>query len=140
MLPEGNRGAIGFCCPVQYCHWVMGGAPGHMLYAHVVDRMLDFQAIAAADESSYQRDHINNPVLTTGPGILTKAVEDFMSLYNTYPMDVALERPEMVADLGVMPRTAVAVGGYGTDSADSDLIYVKHMFAGTWKHADSGSW
>ena len=118
----------------------MGGAPGHMLYAHVVDLMLDFQAIAAADESSYQRQHINNPVLTTGPGILTKAVEHFMALYNVYALDIALEKPEMVADLGVMPRTAVAVGGYGTDSADTNLIYVKHQFAGTWKHAHSVSW
>lgn len=141
VLPEDNRNAIGFCCPVQYCHWVMGSAPLHPLFGHVVDLMLDVQAIAEADPGSTPGKQIDNPVMTTGPGILTKAVEHFMALHDVYPVDVALEKPEMVFDLGVMPRSAVAVGGYGTDaaSADNSLIFVKHMFAGTWKHGNSGS-
>lgn len=142
VLPEANRNAIGFCCPVQYCHWVMGSAPRHALFGHVVDLMLDVQAIAAADPESAPGKQIDNPIMTTGPGILTKAVEHFMALHDVYPIDVALEQPEMVYDLGVMPRSAVAVGGYGTPAkgADNALIFVKHMFAGTWKHGGSGSW
>ena len=140
VLPEGNRGAIGFCCPVQYCHWIMGSVPGHPLFGHVVDLMLDVQAIAEADPVSNAAVQIDNPIMTTGPGILTKAVEHFMAMHDTYPVDVALKEPQMVGDLGVMPRTAVAVGGYGTDRADPGLIFVKHMFAGTWKHGNSGSW
>ena len=142
VVPEGNRNQIGFCCPVQYCHWVMGGAPGHALYSHIVDLMLDFQTIAAADPHSAPGKQIDNPVMTTGPGILTKGVEHFMALSEAYSIDIALTKPQMVADLGVMPRTAVAVGGYGTtsDHIPTDLIYVKHMFAGTWKHDKSGNW
>ena len=142
VLPQSNRSQIGFCCPVQYCHWVMGGVPGHVLYSHVVDLMLDFQTIAAADPNSAPGKQIDNPVMTTGPGILTKAVEHFMALFDVYPVDVALEEPQMVADLGVMPRTAVAVGGYGTsvDDTPTELWYVKHLFAGTWKDDKSGSW
>ena len=140
VLPEGNRNEIGFCCPVQYCHWVMGSAPGHALYGHVVDLILDSQVIATADPNSAAGKQKDNPVMTTGPGIFTKAVEHFMALFEAYPLDIALEEPQMVADLGVMPRTAVSVGGYGTDNAPAELIYVKHMFAGTWKHSHSGSW
>lgn len=142
VVPGSNRNEIGFCCPVQYCHWVMGSAPGHTLFGHVVDLMLDVQAIAEADPESAPGKQIDNPIMTTGPGILTKAVEHFMALHDTYSLDIALERPEMVSDLGVMPRSAVAVGGYGTPaaSADHSLVFVKHMFAGTWKHGNSGSW
>lgn len=137
VLPEGNRGAFGFCCPVQYCHWLMGSAPGHPIFGHVVDLMLDRQAIAEADPDSAAANQIDNPILTTGPGILTKAVEHYMALFDAYPVDIALEHPEMVGDLGVMPRTAVSVGSYGTSSADESQIFVKHMFAGTWKHGNS---
>lgn len=143
VVPEANRNAIGFCCPVQYCHWVMGSVPGHTLFGHVVDLMLDVQAIAAADPESAAGKQIGNPIMTTGPGILTKAVEHFMALHDVYPIDIALEQPEMVHDLGVMPRSAVAVGGYGTPATtDNSLVFVKHMFAGTWKQQDggSGSW
>lgn len=140
VIPEGNRNAIGFCCPVQYVHWVMGSAPGHILYSHVVDLMLDLQATAAADPNSAPGQQIDNPVMTTGPGMLTKAVEHFLALYDAYSLDIAIEDPTMVADLLVLPRTAVSVGGYGTASADASQIYVKHMFAGTWKHGASGTW
>ena len=140
VIPEGNRNAMGFCCPVQYVHWVMGSAPGHMLFSHVVDLMLDLQATAAADPNSAPGKQIDNPVMTTGPGMLTKAVEHFLALYDAYSLDIAIEDPQMVADLLVLPRTAVSVGGYGTANADANQIYVKHMFAGTWKHGGSGSW
>ena len=142
VLPEDNRNSIGFCCPVQYCHWVMASVPFHPLFGHVVDLILDVQAIAEADPDSVPGKQIGNPVMTTGPGILTKAVEHFMALHDAYPVDVAMTEPEMVFDLGVMPRSAVAVGGYGTDAASANkaLIFVKHMFAGTWKDGSSGSW
>ncbi|KAL3132672.1 membrane-bound alpha-1,6- mannosyltransferase Initiation-specific [Trebouxia sp. C0010 RCD-2024] len=137
---EANRNKIGFCCPVQYCHWVMGSAPGHVLFGHVVDLILDFQIIAAADPNSAPGKQKDIPVVSTGPGILTKAVEHFMALFDVYTVDVALKAPEMIADLGVMPATAVAAGGYGTEDNTPELVYVRHMFAGTWKHGNSGSW
>ena len=118
----------------------MGGAPGHALYSHAIDLILDMQAIAAADPRSAPGSHIMNPVMATGPGILTKAVEHFMALYHTYTVDVAHEQPQLVGDLGVLPATAVAVGGYGTAHARKDQIFVKHMFEGTWKEATSGAW
>ena len=132
-LPEGGWGAVGFCCPVQYCHWLMGSIPGHPLFGLVVDLMLDRQAVAEADQNSAAAHHIGNPIMTTGPGILSKAVEQYMALFDAYPVDVALETPEMVGDLGVMPRTAVSLGSHGTMVVDEAQIFVKHMFAGTWK-------
>ena len=120
----------------------MGRAPEHILYAHVVDLMLDMEAIAAVDPDSISGKQIGNPVMTTGPGIFTKAVKSLLAMHDAYSIDIALESPHMVAHLGIMPRIAVAVGGYGTATAAADyFVSSTYLLAhGNMHHLAVGRW
>lgn len=133
--PGSDRNHLGFCCPVQYTNWAMASAPGHLLFEHVIDVILDFYAVANRDESSLEaqrrgRDHI---VYKTGPGALSRAVEHYLALFDEYSLDVATgHHAEIVGDVGVFPKFALASPKIST--AVYSQVYVKHMFAGSWKH------
>jgi len=90
--PGSNRNHLGFCCPVQYTNWAMASTPGHPLFEHVIDVILDFYAVANRDESSLEaqrrgRDHI---VYKTGPGALSRAVEHYLALFDEYSIRLLL--------------------------------------------------
>lgn len=125
-----NRKHLGFCCPVQYTNWAMASTPGHPLFEHVIDVILDFHAVANGDGSSRRgRDHI---VYKTGPGALSRAVEHYLALFDEYSLDVATgHHAEIVGDVGVFPKFALA-SPYLSRAVYSQ-VYVKHMFAGSWK-------
>lgn len=130
--PGSNRNELGFCCPVQYSNWAMASTPGHPLLEHVIDLILDFHATASMDASSNaarRRDHV---IYKTGPGALSRAIEHYLALFDKYSLDVATgTKAELVGDLGVFPK--VAIGSPKQSSALYSQVYVKHMFAGTWK-------
>ncbi|KAL0032587.1 hypothetical protein WJX77_009429 [Trebouxia sp. C0004] len=132
--PGSNRNHLGFCCPVQYTNWAMASTPGHPLFEHVIDVILDFYAVANRDESSLEskrrgRDHI---VYKTGPGALSRAVEHYLALFDAYSLDVATgHHAELVGDVGVFPKFALA--SPKLSRAVYSQVYVKHMFAGSWK-------
>ena len=126
-----NRNQVGFCCPVQYSNWAMAGTPGHVLFEHVIDIVLDFYAVAAMDGSSNVARHLDHIVYKTGPGALSRAIEHYLALFDKYSLDVATSKhAELVGDVGVFPKIAI---GSPADSAVYSQVYVKHMFAGSWK-------
>lgn len=128
-----NRNDIGFCCPAQYSNWAMASTPGHPLFEHVIDLILDLHVLAAMDTSSNAAQQMDHVVYKTGPGALSRAVEHYLALFDKYSLDVATEHAELVGDMGVFPQVAFGSAGFGMSSAVYSQMYVKHMFAGSWK-------
>lgn len=130
--PGSNRNHLGFCCPVQYTNWAMASTPGHPLFEHVIDVILDFHAVANQDASSLEAQRRDHTVYKTGPGALSRAVEHYLALFDEYSLDVATgHHAEIVGDVGVFPKFALA--SPNLSRAVYSQVYVKHMFAGSWK-------
>ncbi|KAL0019968.1 hypothetical protein WJX79_011140 [Trebouxia sp. C0005] len=61
-----------------------------------------------------------------------RAVEHYLALFDEYSLDVATgHHAEIVGDVGVFPKFALA-SPYLSRAVYSQ-VYVKHMFAGSWK-------
>ena len=131
--PGTSHGGGAFCCPVQYNNWAMASTPGHPLFEHVIDLILDQFSLTAMDQHSNAAQHLDHIVWKTGPGVLTRAVEHYLASFDKYSSDVATEHAELVGDVGVFPQVALASSDHAPSSAVYSQVYVRHMFAGSWK-------
>ncbi|KAK9810518.1 hypothetical protein WJX72_012061 [[Myrmecia] bisecta] len=117
--------------PVQFCQYTFAAAPGHPLFARVIDYivakfLLDRRWEGGAEQPS--------PLLSTGPFIWTEAIIEYLWEQGLTSLDVA-NVPFKIDDVGFLPMTAFAHTGVGEreDLWPEGRQYVKHYFKGTWR-------
>jgi len=132
-----------FTYPVQFCQWTIAAAPGHEVFARMIDRVLtglhdvaqaQGKPLAEADISDY------NVLNTTGPVAWTEVV--FRLLQETDPnikeySDVArIREPRYLRDIVVLPLESFRadyLDDWGWSWRENRKALVRHFFKGGWK-------
>jgi alpha 1,6-mannosyltransferase len=132
-----------FTYKVQFCQWTIAAAPGHAVFARMIDRVLEgLRDVAALQGTTLDKAEITNyDVLnTTGPVAWTEVV--FQLLQEMDPNvknydDVALIRePWYLGDTVVMPLEtfrADYLDDWGLSWRKGRKALVRHFFKGGWK-------
>ena len=82
--------------PVQFCQWTLLSAPGHSLFARVIDYVVAKFLIDRRWEGTKPIEYVME---STGPVIWSKAIEEYLWEHGLNPMDVAHE-PHKIDDVG----------------------------------------
>ena len=122
------------CCPVQYSQWTFAAAQHHPLFEHVISLLVHTVHTAHTDIDSLAAQHIGHTTWLTGPGLFTRAVEQYLLAHDQFSIDVGHAQAELVDDVAILPQAAFAVNGYGAPpETPQQKVFVRHHFSGSWK-------
>jgi alpha 1,6-mannosyltransferase len=133
-----------FTYPVQFCQWTIAAAPGHPVFARMIDRVLrGLGDVARMQGTTLEKANITdyNVLNTTGPVAWTEVV--FSVLQETSPDsiktfgDVAgITEAQYHRDIVVMPLEtfrADYLDDWGISLRQGRKALVRHFFKGGWK-------
>ncbi len=116
---------------LQLCQWAFASSPGHAMWRHVLDFILQFYKSGGHLKTK-------SVIRSTGPGIFSQAVKEFLKKEHGAAIGEApltlqeLKRKNLhVGDVLVLQQAAL--GGGDSWQGPDDVVLVRHSFAGSWK-------
>ena len=135
--------------PVQFAQWTLAAAPGHPLYAALVERVIrEIKDMARKKEVTLQELQLTDGEVfrTTGPIAWSEEVLKYIqsvdpSVKDFRDLSKMKEPSRLCGDVLVLHVNGFGIGqmhsgAYMGDSPPPEAL-VKHAFRGTWKHHDA---
>ncbi|KAL2164739.1 hypothetical protein VTH06DRAFT_34 [Thermothelomyces fergusii] len=130
---------------VQFCQWTIAAAPGHPVFAKMVDRVLyslhQLELEHGVPLGQLRKLGSFEVMNSTGPAAWTDVVWAQLQEYDSSLTDIKnlsyMDAPRLYGDIVVLPIDGFGMGQPHSDSTNDGTIppdaLVRHLFNGSWR-------